>query len=89
MRYLLGEAEYIVHQIEKMVGGNSYFSLDSGRVADDENTAWEYIASPFSKKSSMLLELSTLYESTPKYNQIYTLLLYLYLLFWPSFWLML
>jgi superfamily I DNA/RNA helicase len=31
------EAEYIVHQIEKRVGGTSYFSLDSGRVeADDE-----------------------------------------------------
>jgi uncharacterized protein (TIGR00375 family) len=26
------EAEYIVHQIEQMVGGTSYFSLDSGRV---------------------------------------------------------
>lgn len=30
------EAEYVVHQIEQMVGGTSYFSLDSGRV-DDEN----------------------------------------------------
>ena len=29
------EAEYIVHQVEQMVGGVSYFSLDSGRV--DEN----------------------------------------------------
>lgn len=29
------EAEFIVHQIEQMVGGTSYFSLDSGRVADD------------------------------------------------------
>ncbi len=26
------EAEYIVHRIEQMVGGTSYFSLDSGRV---------------------------------------------------------
>lgn len=26
------EAEYVVHEIEKMVGGTSYFSLDSGRV---------------------------------------------------------
>ena len=33
------EAEYVVHQIEKMVGGTSYFSLDSGRVADDEDAA--------------------------------------------------
>ena len=31
------EAEYVVHQIEQMVGGTSYFSLDSGRV--DERTA--------------------------------------------------
>ncbi len=29
------EAEYVVHQIERMVGGTSYFSLDSGRVDDD------------------------------------------------------
>jgi len=31
------EAEYVVHQIEQMVGGTSYFSLDSGRV--DDHTA--------------------------------------------------
>jgi superfamily I DNA/RNA helicase len=30
------EAEYVVHQIEQMIGGTSYFSLDSGRVTDDE-----------------------------------------------------
>ncbi|MBN1993351.1 MAG: UvrD-helicase domain-containing protein [Anaerolineae bacterium] len=29
------EAEYAVHEIEKMVGGTSYFSLDSERVNDD------------------------------------------------------
>jgi superfamily I DNA/RNA helicase len=28
------EAEYVVHRIEQMVGGTSYFSLDSGRVGD-------------------------------------------------------
>jgi superfamily I DNA/RNA helicase len=28
------EAEYVVHQVEQMVGGTSYFSLDSGRVDD-------------------------------------------------------
>lgn len=32
------EAEYVVHEIEKMVGGTSYFSLDSGRV-DSEDVA--------------------------------------------------
>ena len=29
------EAEYVVHQIEQLVGGTSYFSIDSGRVDDD------------------------------------------------------
>ena len=29
------EAEFVVHQVERMVGGTSYFSLDSGRVDDD------------------------------------------------------
>ena len=29
------EAEYLVHQVEQMVGGVSYFSLDSGRVNED------------------------------------------------------
>lgn len=33
------EAEYVVHQIEKMVGGTSYFSIDSGRVDDEDETA--------------------------------------------------
>ena len=30
------EAEYVVHQVERMVGGTSYFSLDSGRVVGDD-----------------------------------------------------
>jgi DNA helicase-2/ATP-dependent DNA helicase PcrA len=30
------EAEYVVHQIEKMLGGTSYFSLDSGRVGSED-----------------------------------------------------
>ncbi len=29
------EAEYVVHQIEQLVGGTSYFSLDSGRAPGD------------------------------------------------------
>lgn len=33
------EAECVVHQIEKMVGGTSYFSIDSGRVDDEDETA--------------------------------------------------
>ncbi len=32
------EAEYVVHQIEQMVGGTSYFSLDSGRAPGDVPT---------------------------------------------------
>ncbi len=31
------EAEYVVHSIERLVGGTSYFSLDSGRVGDEES----------------------------------------------------
>lgn len=30
------EAEYVVHTIEKMVGGTSYFSIDSGRLDDEQ-----------------------------------------------------
>lgn len=33
------EAELVVHQIEQMVGGTSYFSLDSGRVEGVEQIA--------------------------------------------------
>ncbi len=33
------EAEYVVHRIEQMVGGTSYFSLDSGRVDEREEAA--------------------------------------------------
>lgn len=33
------EAEYVVHQVERMVGGVSYFSLDSGRVDGDGEDA--------------------------------------------------
>ncbi len=32
------EAETVVHQIEQMVGGTSYFSLDSGRVRSEPET---------------------------------------------------
>lgn len=40
------EAEYIVHEIERMVGGTSYFSIDSGRVSDQGNAA-EYSFADF------------------------------------------
>ena len=41
------EAEYVVHQIERMVGGTSYFSLDSGRVDDRVNGRDETISRSF------------------------------------------
>ncbi|GAK50629.1 UvrD/REP helicase [Candidatus Moduliflexus flocculans] len=31
------EAEFVVHEVEKMVGGTTYFSLDSGRVESHED----------------------------------------------------
>jgi len=33
------EAEYVVHQIERLIGGTSMFSMDSGRVANHEESA--------------------------------------------------
>ncbi|MBD3287163.1 AAA family ATPase, partial [candidate division KSB1 bacterium] len=33
------EAETIIHQIEKMVGATSFFSVDSGRAGDEESEA--------------------------------------------------
>ncbi len=36
------EAEYVVHQIEKMVGGTSFFSRNSGRVDNDEPSACSF-----------------------------------------------
>jgi DNA helicase-2/ATP-dependent DNA helicase PcrA len=33
------EAEYVVHQIERMIGGSAFFSLDSGRVDGPEHGA--------------------------------------------------
>lgn len=36
------EAEYVVHQIEQLVGGTSYFSLDSGRVEGTEETRFTF-----------------------------------------------
>ncbi|MFQ5709633.1 MAG: UvrD-helicase domain-containing protein, partial [bacterium] len=41
------EAEYVVHQIEKMVGGTSYFSLDSGRVDSEAESATSRSLSDF------------------------------------------
>ena len=33
------EAEFVVHEIEKMVGGTSYFSIDSARVSDEDSVS--------------------------------------------------
>ncbi len=37
-----GEAEYVVHQIEQMVGGTSMFSQDSGRVAAGQKAGYSF-----------------------------------------------
>ena len=36
------EAEYIVHSIEKLLGGSTFFSRDSGRVAEDAEDAFSF-----------------------------------------------
>ncbi len=36
------EAEYVVHQIERLVGGTSYFSVDSGRVEGTETARFAF-----------------------------------------------
>jgi DNA helicase-2/ATP-dependent DNA helicase PcrA len=36
------EAEYVVHEVEKMVGGTTYFSLDSGRVESHEEGSYSF-----------------------------------------------
>ncbi|MBI4882268.1 MAG: UvrD-helicase domain-containing protein, partial [Planctomycetes bacterium] len=36
------EAEFVVHSIERLVGGSSFFSLDSGRVAAGEGEALSF-----------------------------------------------
>ena len=41
------EAETVVHRIEQMVGGTSYFSLDSGRVDDRVGAGDEAISHTF------------------------------------------
>src|SRR5262249_23773239 len=33
------EAEFVVHTIERMIGGSAFFSMDSGRVASSEGEA--------------------------------------------------
>jgi DNA helicase-2/ATP-dependent DNA helicase PcrA len=55
------EAEYVVHQIEKMVGGTSYFSWDSGRVDEgDEATGRSFsdfaVLYRISAQSRLLIE---------------------------------
>jgi len=36
------EAEYVVHQIEQLVGGTSYFSLDTGRATGSESSLRDF-----------------------------------------------
>jgi superfamily I DNA/RNA helicase len=41
------EAEYVVHQIESMVGGTSYFSIDSDRIKEGDESASKWTFSDF------------------------------------------
>lgn len=36
------EAEFVVHSIERLIGGSTMFSLDSGRVARGEGESWSF-----------------------------------------------
>jgi len=36
------EAEYVVHQVEQMVGGTSYYSLDTGRTSGTEEEIFSF-----------------------------------------------
>ncbi|MBD3391413.1 MAG: AAA family ATPase [Chitinivibrionales bacterium] len=36
------EAEYVVHQVERLVGGTTFFSRDSGRVSGHEEGDWTF-----------------------------------------------
>ncbi len=36
------EAEYVVHQIEQLIGGTSYFSLDTGRTSGTESATRDF-----------------------------------------------
>lgn len=57
------EAEYVVHQIEQMVGGTSLFSLDSGRVGSAESAATSFgdfaVLYRTSAQSGVLIEALT------------------------------
>ncbi|MEM7034258.1 MAG: UvrD-helicase domain-containing protein, partial [Chloroflexota bacterium] len=91
------EAEFVVHQIEQMVGGTSYFSLDSGRVDDDSvlgRTFSDFVilyrATALSHPLVEALERSGMpYQvasQTPfyDYKEIQTCLAYLWFLFNPN-----
>lgn len=57
------EAEFVVHSIEKMLGGTGFFSLDSSRVsaADEENAPRSF--SDFAVLYRMKSQLATLEEA--------------------------
>ncbi|MBN1349376.1 UvrD-helicase domain-containing protein [candidate division KSB1 bacterium] len=41
------EAEYVVHQIERMVGGTGFFSMDSGRIGSEASESESFSFSDF------------------------------------------
>ncbi|MBI1881833.1 MAG: UvrD-helicase domain-containing protein [Chloroflexi bacterium] len=91
------EAEYVVHQIEQMVGGTSYFSLDTGRVTDDDHVARSFadfaVLYRLGAQNQLLVEAvqrsGMPYQTvgqTPlyEYKEIRELLAYLWLLYNPA-----
>jgi len=56
------EAEYVVHQIEQMVGGTSYFSIDSGRVDDRVDEA--------EKSNRSFADFAVLYRTSAQANAL-------------------
>lgn len=91
------EAEYVVHQIEQMVGGTSYFSLDTGRTSGTEDEVRSFgdfaVLYRTSAQSRLLIEAldrsGIPYQTvgqTPlvEYKEIRQILAYLWLLVNPT-----
>ncbi len=91
------EAEYVVHQVEQMVGGTSYFSLDSGRTSGTEEKVYSFgdfaVLYRTSAQSRLLIEAfersGIPYQTvgqTPliEYKEIRQILAYLWLLVNPT-----
>ena len=91
------EAEYVVHSVEQMMGGTSYFSLDSGRLDDDSEKSRTFadfaVLYRLGAQSGLLVEAfersGIPYQTigqTPltEYRDVKTALAYLWLVFNPA-----